>query len=66
MEQRIELEIDEDGKIMAKTEGLKGETCIDELQKLFDGIAIINEVKKTDEYSQTVKVNTKQTQKIKQ
>jgi hemerythrin superfamily protein len=66
MEQRIELEIDEDGKIMAKTEGLKGETCIDELQKLLEGIATINEVKKTDEYSQTVKINTKQTQKIKQ
>ena len=65
MEQRIELEIDEDGKINAKTEGLKGETCLDELQKLLEGIAIINEVKKTDEYSQTVKINAKQAQKIK-
>lgn len=66
MEQRIELEIDEDGKILAKTEGLKGETCLDELQKLLEGIALISETKKTDEYFQKVETKTKQTQKLKQ
>lgn len=52
MEKRIVVKIDENGQISAKTDGFKGETCVDELQKLLDGIAEINKVKKTDDYYQ--------------
>ncbi len=61
MEKRIEIEIDPDGKIYAKTEGIKGEACLEELEKLLSEIAIMSEFHKTDEYYQ--KVNTSQTTK---
>ena len=35
-EQRITVTIDADGKMSAKTSGLKGETCIEELEALLD------------------------------
>jgi hemerythrin superfamily protein len=63
VEQRIEIEIDPDGKIFAKTEGLKGEACIEEVQKLLEDIAILNEIKKTDEYYQKVDIKTQNIQK---
>lgn len=65
MEQRIEIEIDENGVISAKTEGFKGEACIEELQKLLEGVALITEFNKTDEYYQKVDVKTTQKQKQK-
>ena len=33
-EQRITVTIDANGKMSAKTDGLKGETCIEELEAL--------------------------------
>jgi hypothetical protein len=38
-EQRIVVEIDENGKINAKTDGIKGEICIAEIQQLFGEIS---------------------------
>ncbi len=51
-EHRIEIIIDENGKIKASTEGLKGEICIDELQKLLGDLADLESITKTDEFYQ--------------
>ena len=51
-EQRIVITIDESGKINASTEGIKGEMCLDELQKLLEDIADLQSVIKTDEFYQ--------------
>jgi hypothetical protein len=51
-EQRIVITIDDNGKINASTEGIKGEMCIDELQKLLEDIADLQSVTKTDEFYQ--------------
>ena len=49
-EQRITVTIDAEGKISAKTDGLKGETCIEELEALLSELAELDEVKHTREY----------------
>lgn len=51
-EQRIVITIDENGKINASTEGLKGEMCLDELQKLLGELADLESISKTDEFYQ--------------
>jgi hypothetical protein len=51
-EQRIVVTIDENGKINASTEGIKGEMCLDELQKLIGDLADLETVTKTDEFYQ--------------
>lgn len=55
-EQRISITISEDGRLNVKTDGIKGEACISEVEELLDGIADIEKVDKTDEYYQ--KINT--------
>lgn len=55
-EQRISITISEDGSLNVKTDGIKGEACISEVEELLDGIADIEKVDKTDEYYQ--KINT--------
>lgn len=52
-EQRITITIDENGKIDAATNGIKGEICLTELQELLDENEMMQSVKKTDEYYQT-------------
>lgn len=52
-EQRITITIDENGKIYASTDGIKGEMCLTELQELLDEFEMMQSVKKTDEYYQT-------------
>lgn len=52
-EQRITITIDENGKINASTDGIKGEMCLTELQELLDENEMMLSVKKTDEYYQT-------------
>lgn len=52
-EQRITITIDENGKINASTDGIKGEMCLTELQELLDENEMMQSVKKTDEYFQT-------------
>ena len=47
---RIEITIKEDGTILAHTEGIKGPKCVDELKKLLEDIAEVDEVTHTEEY----------------
>lgn len=60
-EQTITIKIDENGKIKAETEGLKGEICLDELQKLLEDFGELQSVNKTDEFyqNQTININNK-------
>lgn len=51
-EQRIVITIDENGKINASTEGLKGEMCLDELQELLGNLEELESISKTDEFFQ--------------
>jgi hypothetical protein len=55
-EQRVVVTIDENGKINASTEGIKGEMCLDELQDLLGEIADLESITKTDEFYQKVDV----------
>ena len=63
-EQRIIVTIDENGKINASTDGLKGEVCLSELQELLD-MENLQSVKKTDEYYQANELKNKNIQKNK-
>lgn len=58
-EQRINITINEDGSLDLKTDGIKGEVCLSEVEELLDELADIKEVKKTDEYYQKVNVSQK-------
>jgi hypothetical protein len=62
-EHRIEITIDQDGKINAATEGIKGEMCLDKLQELLGELGDVDSVFKTDEYYQkeTVVTTVRQT-----
>jgi hypothetical protein len=51
-EHRIEITIDQDGKISALTEGIKGEMCLDKLQELLGELDDMDSVSKTDEFYQ--------------
>jgi len=57
-EQRIVITIDENGKINASTEGIKGEMCLDKLQELLDSLVELQSVSKTDEFYQKIEVKT--------
>lgn len=50
IEQRITVTIDAEGKMSAKTNGLKGETCIEELEALLSELAELDDVTHTREY----------------
>lgn len=58
-EQRINITINEDGSLDLKTDGIKGEACLSEVEELLDELVDIKEVKKTDEYYQKVNVSQK-------
>ena len=58
-EQRITVTISEDGSLDLKTDGIKGEACLSEVEEILDELADIKEVKKTDEYYQKVNVSQK-------
>ena len=58
-EEKIVINIDEFGKISAATEGFQGETCLNELEKILEGIDSIVDIKKTDKYYQKVNVKKK-------
>jgi hypothetical protein len=49
-EQRITVTIDADGKMSAKTNGIKGEACIEELEALLTELAELDEIEHTREY----------------
>jgi hypothetical protein len=54
-EQTITITIDENGKIKAETEGIKGEVCLDELQKILENLGDLQSLDKTDEFYQNQK-----------
>lgn len=54
-EERITITIDEDGKISASTQGMKGEMCLAELEELLGKNINLLSVSKTDEYYQKTK-----------
>ncbi|GHU30661.1 hypothetical protein FACS1894172_04310 [Spirochaetia bacterium] len=60
-EQRVVVTIDENGKINASTEGIKGEMCLDELQDLLGEIADLESISKTDEFYQGNELKTQNT-----
>lgn len=64
-EQRITVTIDAEGKMSAKTNGLKGETCIEELEALLSELAELDDVKHTKEYNEK-DLRAAQNQSIKQ
>ena len=51
-EHRITVTIDADGKMSAKTSGLKGETCIEELEALLSELAELDDIEHTREYQE--------------
>ena len=55
-EHRIDITIDENGKISASTEGIKGEVCLAELQDLLGDLADLESYEKTDEWFQDAEV----------
>ncbi len=59
LEQRITVTINEDGSLDLKTDGIKGEACLSEVEEILNELADIKEVKKTDEYYQKVNVSQK-------
>ena len=49
MEQKIIIEIDENGEITANTKGIKGGVCLSELQEILETDAFTS-IKTTDEF----------------
>jgi hypothetical protein len=62
-EKRISIKIDETGKISAKTDGIKGEMCLTELEEILGEEILTMTVKKTDEYYQRINPGQKNIQK---
>lgn len=60
-EERITIEIAEDGGISAKTAGLYGDACMDALMEILDKDDVPMVIKNTDDYYQKQKVLTKET-----
>lgn len=65
-EQRIVITIDENGKINASTDGIKGEMCLKEVQALLDDGETLQSLKKTDEFYQTTEIRENHILKNKQ
>lgn len=51
-EERIVVTIDADGAMTAKTSGIKGERCIDELEALLSELAELDEIQHTREFKE--------------
>ena len=63
-EHRIEITIDHDGKLHAKTDGIKGPVCLDKVQELLGDWADLESYDKTDEWSQTIENVVSQSETI--
>lgn len=59
-EERITITIDSEGKLQAKTNGFKGETCLKELEQLLGDLVELEKITKTDEFYQQLKAENKQ------
>ncbi len=64
-EEKIVVTINEDGSLDLKSEGIKGEACIAEIEAVLSEDLSIESSKKTDEYYQKEVRNTKQKQEVK-
>lgn len=62
-EERITITINEDGSLNVKTDGIKGEACLEEVNALLDELSNIKEIKKTDEFNQKINTQNKNTLK---
>ena len=62
-EKRISITINKNGKITAKTDGIKGEMCLTELEEILGEEIPAMSVKKTDEYYQRINSGQKNIQK---
>ena len=51
-EQKVILTIDDEGKITAKTDGFKGEACLEAVESLLEQELNVVNIRKTDEYFQ--------------
>ena len=49
-EEKIIIEIDEFGQIKAEAQNFIGEICLKEMEKIFDGIQDVENVKKKDDF----------------
>lgn len=63
-EQKITITIDDNGGITAKTQGFKGESCLDALDALLE-LDAVSHIKKTDEYHQQPLLKKVRVQEIK-
>ncbi len=61
-EEKIIIEIDEEGRITADLEGFTGEVCEVEIKALLEGLAEINRIDKKDDYFQEVNVDQRRDQ----
>jgi hypothetical protein len=64
-ETKIIITIDEDGRIVAETQGIKGEACLTELEALLGTDVAIASIKTTDEFLQQSKIDHQQQLKSK-
>jgi hypothetical protein len=64
-EQKVVITIDDDGGITAKTNGFKGESCVQALDELLELEGVVSNLKKTDEYHQQLLVRQGRVQKVK-
>lgn len=51
-EQRMCVEIDDDGRITAEAEGFSGDACLKELDQLLDGLGRLEDVERKPEASE--------------
>ncbi|MCL2219755.1 MAG: DUF2997 domain-containing protein [Chitinispirillia bacterium] len=64
-EERIVIEIDDNGKINAETFGIKGEVCLGELQAILGNVGgDVESISKTDEYYQKLNQNVTNRQEV--
>jgi hypothetical protein len=63
-EHRIEITIDQDGKINAATEGIKGEMCLDKLQEFLGDIADLESYEKTPEWDESPEIIISRSERI--
>mgnify|MGYP001411658466 CR=1 FL=1 len=66
-EERIVVTIDANGTMTAKTTGIKGERCIEELEALLSELAELDEIQHTREYKEKdapVKNSSQQRQRL--
>jgi hypothetical protein len=62
-EQRIEIEIDHDGRITADADGFSGDACLRDLERLLDGLAEWEQVKRKPDASERRATRTRATYK---